>query len=126
MAEETKTLPHIGPPPTKQEVEASKPQPAKYEPGPERQDSNAALVGFFELAPKLSNKTSDKLDKIWEFASKEAGNEDNADVLMAIRNIESKLAAPRLGQSRVDVLYEYARAELAVRQAEKERNELLR
>lgn len=51
--------------------------------------------------------------------------EDNADLLYQVRQIENRLAPPKLGESRLDVVYGFLRAKAAVDNAEKLRDSYL-
>lgn len=51
--------------------------------------------------------------------------EDRADLLYQVRQIENRLAPPKLGETRLDVVYGYLRAKAAVTNAEKLRDTYL-
>lgn len=71
-------------------------------------------ISHLALAPRFSidmpNKQEEgKLAEIWAWAQGTAQSEDIQDVIWEVINLEGVLGAPRLGESRLDRLYRYAK-----------------
>lgn len=83
------------------------------------------LTGFLQLVSPTSAE-QDKLKEIWSYVEEMTDSELETERLWAVRNIEQKLAAPRLGQTRLDQLYQYVTTDRQAKAAEKLRDSLLR
>lgn len=78
------------------------------------------LAGFLDVGtPDKAER--DKLDYIRQSLGKEG-----VDLLMEVRGLEQRLAPPRLGESRLGLLYNYVRSLEAVKRAESERDRYVR
>lgn len=114
-------LPQIGPQtpteiPTPIAVAANDDQPFTAQP-------YAPLVGFLELGEsELTNKTQTALNEIWEYLGEESKSELTSERLYALRQLENRLAPPRIGQSRFYKIHQYVKAQQEVARAEKWRN----
>lgn len=88
--------------------------------------SYAPLVPFFNIEGLPSNSESNKLEAIWDYVNKVAKSASNNEKLHTLRKLESKLASPQLGETRIGRLYYYIKAQQVVEDAEKWRNTLIR
>lgn len=71
-------------------------------------------IAHLALAPRfdldMPNKQEEgKLAEIWALAKGTAKSEDIQDVIWEVMHLEGVLGAPRLGESRLDRLYKYAK-----------------
>lgn len=70
--------------------------------------SHRVLTHQFNI--DLPNKTEDnKLSEIWEFGKTLSKTGELTDIIWQIKHLELTLGAPRLGESRLDRLYRYAK-----------------
>lgn len=114
-------LPHIGP------VEVTEPPkvpaPASNDDQPFTARPFGPLVGFLELGEsELTNQNETILQEIWDYLGKESGSETTVERLHALRQLENKLAPPRIGQSRLAKIHSYVQAQQIVEKAEKWRD----
>lgn len=67
-----------------------------------------ALASRFNI--DMPNKQEDgKLAEIWAYAQSKAGSENIPDIIWEVIHLEGVLGSPRLGESRLDRLYKYAK-----------------
>lgn len=71
-------------------------------------------IAHLILAPRFDidtpNKQEDgKLAEVWAYAQMTAKSADIQDILWEVIHLENVLGAPRLGESRLDRLYRYAK-----------------
>lgn len=84
----------------------------------------ASLIGYFELdSMNLSSKEQEYLQTIWEYLE---GEDTLPKKLLNLRNVESRMGAPQLGETRLARLFNYAKAHKAVKEAEEWRNSFLK
>ncbi len=83
------------------------------------------LEGFLQVKdPTTEERTH--LKEIWEYIKGQSKSELVTEQLWTLRHIEERLSAPRLGQTRVDQLYQYITTDKQVRSAEKLRDSFLK
>jgi len=80
-----------------------------------------AVKSYFELK-NPTTQDQEKLKEIWEYVSKDAKYPGEASY--QLRQLENRLSSPRLGESRLNKIYEYIRLSNVIDRSEKERNEL--
>lgn len=115
-------LPHIGP------AEATATSPST--PATPTNDDQpftakpfAPLVGFLDVGEsELTNKNQTMLQEIWDYLGKDSKSELTSERLYALRSLENRLSAPRLGQSRLFKIHGYIQAQREVERAEKWRD----
>ena len=76
-----------------------------------RSDQSAmhlAIASRFNIDTPTQEEEN-KLSEIWAHAQGKAGTENIQDIIWEIINLESTLGAPRLGESRLDKMYKYAK-----------------
>lgn len=112
-------LPHIGPPEPTQTAEP--PKPVSNDDQPFTARPYAPLIGFLELGEsELNNLNQTKLQEIWDYLSKDS--ELTSERLYQLRMLENRLSPPKIGQSRLEKLHDYIKAQNIVEQAEKWRD----
>ena len=94
---------------------------------PVNQESQSAEVDTTPVAGLLgvdspSAKQKDQLN----FIAGQVEAKDNADLLFQLRSLEQRFAPPKLGETRLSVLYNYLRLQHQVKSAEKLRDTYLR
>jgi hypothetical protein len=82
-------------------------------------------IAHLALAPRFNidspNKTEDgKLAEIWAYAQGVAKSDNIPDVIWEVMHLEGVLGAPRLGESRLDRLYRYAKLKRQEAQIQRE------
>lgn len=82
-------------------------------------------VAHFVLAPRFNidipNKQEDgKLAEVWAYAGQMAQSDDIQEILWEVIHLEGVLGAPRLGESRLDRLYKYAKLKRQENQIQQE------
>lgn len=80
-----------------------------------------ALSNFLGAEPN-----DDRLSKIAEFVRADRTEFSDIDLLQAVRGIETRLGTPRIGEKRIDLLYNYIKLQGQIEGLEKERDSLLR
>lgn len=93
---------------------------------PVTQDSSSTQVDTSPVAGLLgisspSAKERDQLD----FISGQVEAKDEADMLYQLRSLEQRLAPPKLGETRLGVLYHYLRLQHQIKNTEKLRDTYL-
>lgn len=71
-------------------------------------------ITHLALAPRFGISDPDKqeegkLAEIWAFAQGQANSESIQDIIWEVIHLEGMLGVPRLGESRLDRLYRYAK-----------------
>lgn len=77
-------------------------------------EARSEPVAHLVLAPRFninspSKEEDGKLAEVWAYAQGVANSEDIQDILWEVVHLEGVLGAPRLGESRLDKLYRYAK-----------------
>lgn len=78
---------------------------------------------------QIQNPTSEEknqLKEVWDYITAESKSDMTSERLMTLRHIEQRLAAPRLGQTRLAQLHQYVTTDKQVRSVEKLRDSFLR
>ena len=83
------------------------------------------LTSFLQIE-NPTPKEQDQLKEVWEYVLEDSKSELRSEQLYTLRQMEQRLAAPRLGQTRVDQLHQFVEVSRQVRSAEKLRNSFLR
>lgn len=87
----------------------------------------APLMGFFNLdGLNPSNKEDTVLQEIWDYLNETTKSELISEKLYSLRQLESRLGSPRVGESRWHKIHAYIKAQKMVEQSEKYRDALLR
>lgn len=81
--------------------------------------AHMALASRFNVTD-ANEAENNKLAEIWAYASGMAKSGDIQDILWEVIHLENTLGAPRLGESRLDRLYRFAK--LKRQEAEIQRN----
>lgn len=84
------------------------------------------LVGFFDIDRKTTNKEQQQLTEIMDFLEGDTDTSVEANIYVAIRNIEEKLTSPKIGETRIGKIHDYVKTLKMIKQAEDERDSLLR
>lgn len=84
------------------------------------------LQGYFNITGRTTGRATNQLQKILEYARGEAQSNDQVQVLMTLRHLENRMGAPKTDESRMGMVYNYIRAQEAVKQAEEARDSMLR
>jgi hypothetical protein len=84
-------------------------------------DSEVMGVAGLLGVEKPSNQDRDKL----AFIKHQFDTDNEADVLYQVREIERRLTPPRLGERRIDIVYNYLRAKAEANKAAKLRDSYL-
>lgn len=71
-------------------------------------------VAHLALAPRFNidipnEQEENKLAEVWAYATGVAKTENISDIIWEVIHLEGVLGAPRLGESRLDRLYRYAK-----------------
>jgi hypothetical protein len=93
--------------------------------GGDAQVKATPLTDFLQMDNPTS-KEQDQLKEVWEYVLDSTKSELRTEQLMAIRHIEQRLAPPRLGQTRLDQLYQYVKLDKQAKSVEKLRDSFLR
>jgi hypothetical protein len=83
------------------------------------------LTGFLQVKDPTPEEQS-QLKEIWDYVVGQTKSENTSERLYTLRHIEQRLAAPRLGQTRVSQLYQYVTSDKQAKSAEKLRDSFLR
>lgn len=86
----------------------------------------APLNNFFDIDRKTTNKEKQQLKDIMEFLEKDTDTKNEANIYVALRNIEEKLTSPKIGETRIGKIHNYIKTLKAIKEAEEERDSLLR
>lgn len=81
--------------------------------------SHLALAPRFDLSSP-TKEDENKLAEIWAYAKGVAGSSEIPDVIWEVIHLEGVLGAPRLGESRLDRLYRYAKIKRQITQKQEE------
>lgn len=86
------------------------PKPVESPEAAARKDavSHLAIKDRFNI-DNPTQQEEKKLAEIWAYASRIAESEDINDIIWEVIHLEGVLGAPRLGESRLDRLYRYAK-----------------
>lgn len=90
---------------------------------PENLSEVEPLIGFLGVADPQDRQNRTMLKEIWSHLK---DRPKTSEKLVALRDMESRLGMPKLGESRLSKLYSYIKAQEAVDEAEKIRNQYLR
>ena len=82
----------------------------------------APLAGFLGT----DSADADKLSEIAAFVRGDSKEFSDIDMLNAVRHLETKLGAPKLGEKRVDVLHAYVKIQRQIDDLSRNRDTLLR
>ena len=89
------------------------PTPLPKDSSPNKVENNKAndLMGaFFKVNPyDMTQKTSEKMDLIYEFAKEKAGSDSELEIVNVLRDIKFKMGAPRGLITNIDNMYKYVR-----------------
>lgn len=88
-------------------------------------DETTSLAGYLGLS-SVSEQDKASLQRIVDFYKEETKELTDADLLFKVRQLESRLGSPSLGERRVDKLYAYVKTQGQITRLEKERDSLLR
>ena len=89
------------------------------ETGPAPDTLPTPLQGFLGV-DRPTTEESQKLKEVWDFIE----GDSEADRLYKIQQLENRLGSPSLGQSRLDLVYEYAKLTKQITTLEKMRDGL--
>lgn len=87
------------------------PQPRDSTPNAvENNRANELIGAFFKVDPyKATQKTSEKMDLIYEYAKEKAGSDDEFAVVNVLRDIKFRMGAPKGLITNIDNMYKYVR-----------------
>lgn len=89
-------------------------------------ETTLSVKGYLNITGKSSGKMKKELQDVINYARKDADTDDTTAILMVLRNLENRLRAPRVDESRLSQLYEYVRVQNAISSAESERDSMTR
>lgn len=88
-------------------------------------DIPTPLTGFLQIASP-TNEEQKQLKDIWQYLQETTKDDLDSERLMALRHLETRLGAPRLGQTRLQQIYQYIKLDKEVKLTEKLRDSFLR
>jgi len=96
------------------------PQPRDDSPNKvETRKSNDLMNAFFKIDPyKMTEKTGEKMEAIYEYAKDKVGKDDEFAIVSFLRDIKYRMGAPRGLISNIDNIYKYVRLRQRSKQLE--------
>jgi hypothetical protein len=82
-----------------------------------------ALKDYFNV-DEVTDGQKDKFEVIWKYFGDEA--DGVGDLLYKMRQLENRLGSPAIGESRLTKMYNYVKISAQIKDAEKQRDSLLR